>query len=405
MSFNRSRVAPILRLALASATLLMFWATMACGDSPAGPSSVTEVPTSSVAEVRDFSGLVELPAPTTMDLSLRIQRQSADATPLLLRFFATLFAQETTSAVSGTFSLGTVPPTGGTVVGTITSLSSLTAAGQFDGVFTEDGGSCTARQQYVGPITATGISLTAGNTLQQCPSASLAALSSIGLTSTGTVVEPAPDPGPDPVPGQVFTLTVLLAGSGGGTVTSSPAGIDCGSDCTEAYPEGTAVTLTPTSAAGSVFAGWSGDAECDGAVAMDADHSCTATFNTSVRPSFTLTVTLGGSGSGSVASNPGGIACGGDCTEDYAQGTVVTLTPTGATGSVFGGWTGHPDCSDGQVTMNAARRCTPAFDVSTAPTNTLTVTRAGTGSGTVRPVQVESPAVVIAAKTTRRVPR
>ena len=101
MSFNRSRVAPILRLALASATLLMFGATMACGDSPAGPSSVTEVPTSSVAEVRDFSGLVELPAPTTMDLSLRIQRQSADATPLLLRFFATLFAQETTSAVSG----------------------------------------------------------------------------------------------------------------------------------------------------------------------------------------------------------------------------------------------------------------------------------------------------------------
>ena len=253
-----------------------------------------------------------------------------------------------------------------------------------DAVFIEDSGNCTARQQYVGLIAATGTNLAAGGTLQQCASASLAALSSISLTATGTVIEPAPDPGPDPVPGRVFTLTVVLAGSGSGTVASSPAGINCGSDCTETYPEGTAATLTPTSAAGSVFAGWSGDAACaNGAVAMDVDHSCTATFNTSTRPSFTLTITVGGSGSGSVASNPGGITRGGDCTEDYTEGTVVTLTPTAAAGSIFGGWTGHPDCSDGQVTMNAARHRTATFDVSTAPTKTLTVTRAGTGSGTV----------------------
>ena len=102
---------------------------MGCGDSPTGPSRVEEVPTSSVVEVRNFSGLVELPTPTTMDLTLRIQRQSADATPLLPGFFATLLAQETTSPVSGTFTVGTVPQTGGTVEGMLTSLSSLTAAG------------------------------------------------------------------------------------------------------------------------------------------------------------------------------------------------------------------------------------------------------------------------------------
>ena len=35
------------------------------------------------------------------------------------------------------------------------------------------------------------------------------------------------------------TLTVLKSGTGSGTVTSSPAGINCGSDCSEAYNPGT----------------------------------------------------------------------------------------------------------------------------------------------------------------------
>ena len=42
------------------------------------------------------------------------------------------------------------------------------------------------------------------------------------------------------------TLTVGKSGTGSGTVTSSPAGINCGSDCSEAYASGTSVTLTAT---------------------------------------------------------------------------------------------------------------------------------------------------------------
>ena len=218
-----------------------------------------QVPPSSVDEVRDFSGMVELPLPTTMDLSLGIQRQSADATPLLPEFFATLFAQET-GTVSGTYTIQTVPPRTGMVEGTFDGESFLTA-GQFQGTLIEDTGGCIARQQYSGPVTAAGINWVAGSTIQQCPSAPFAELRSIVITATGSTQTtpapgPDPDPDPDPDPGQIFTLTVTLGGNGGGTVTSSPAGIDCGADCTEDYAEGTAVTLTPSSNAGSVFAGF-----------------------------------------------------------------------------------------------------------------------------------------------------
>src|SRR2546428_97530 len=57
---------------------------------------------------------------------------------------------------------------------------------------------------------------------------------------------------------QRFTLTVNKAGIGNGTVTSSPAGIDCGATCSAAYDSGTVVTLTATPASGSTFTGWSG---------------------------------------------------------------------------------------------------------------------------------------------------
>ncbi|MBI3031702.1 MAG: fibronectin type III domain-containing protein, partial [Candidatus Rokubacteria bacterium] len=57
---------------------------------------------------------------------------------------------------------------------------------------------------------------------------------------------------------QEFALTVVKAGTASGTVTSAPAGITCGTDCSEPYASGTAVTLTATPATGAVFGGWSG---------------------------------------------------------------------------------------------------------------------------------------------------
>ena len=79
---------------------------------------------------------------------------------------------------------------------------------------------------------------------------------------------------------------------------------------------------------------------------------------------FRLTVVTTGNGQGRVTSRPAGIRCGrgqSDCTEDYSQGAVVTLTAVPAMGSVFGGWSGGADCTDGKVTMLGARRCTATF--------------------------------------------
>ena len=79
------------------------------------------------------------------------------------------------------------------------------------------------------------------------------------------------------------TLTVAVAGSG--SVTSAPAGINCGSDCTEAYPLGTRVTLNPLAAPGQRFYAWSGDADCsDGVLMLSAARACTAVFLPALPP-------------------------------------------------------------------------------------------------------------------------
>ena len=159
----------------------------------------------------------------------------------------------------------------------------------------------------------------------------------------------------------IYTLNVNKSGTGNGTITSSPAGINCGADCTENYSSGTVVTLSPAPAANSTFAGWSGDPDCsDGVVTINAGKTCTATFNLIT---YSLNVNKSGTGSGTITSNPAGINCGTDCTENYSAGTVVTLSPAPAANSAFAGWSGDPDCSDGTVTVNTGKTCTATFNI------------------------------------------
>jgi hypothetical protein len=68
---------------------------------------------------------------------------------------------------------------------------------------------------------------------------------------------------------------------GTGTVVSSDGNISCGTDCSESYPTGTAVTLTAQPDAGSTFLAWSG--ACSG-----TSLECVLTLgkNTSVTAKF-----------------------------------------------------------------------------------------------------------------------
>jgi hypothetical protein len=86
-----------------------------------------------------------------------------------------------------------------------------------------------------------------------------------------------------------FTLTVNKTGTGQGTITSSPAGINCGSDCSEVLGQGTSVTLTATPAGDSTFSGWSGGG-CSGT------GNCTVTMNTNtvVTANFNLSAPIAG---------------------------------------------------------------------------------------------------------------
>ncbi len=84
--------------------------------------------------------------------------------------------------------------------------------------------------------------------------------------------------------GFAATLTVTKDGTGGGTVTSSPAGISCGSDCSESYAEGKKVTLKAKADPSSLFLGWSGDCLGTGncSLVIGSNPKVTATFQKKV---------------------------------------------------------------------------------------------------------------------------
>ena len=179
----------------------------------------------------------------------------------------------------------------------------------------------------------------------------------------------------DLIPVVTHQLTVTKAGTGTGTVTSAPAGINCGADCSEIYAENTVVTLTAVPAASSTFAGWTGGG-CSGTgtcvVTMSAAQSVQATFNAAV----TLTVAKAGNGTGTVTSDVGGINCGSTCAVGYPNGTVVTLTAAAGAGQNFEGWSGGGCSGTGTcvVTLTAATTVTATFTDTTPPVTSITGT-------------------------------
>jgi len=182
-------------------------------------------------------------------------------------------------------------------------------------------------------------------------------------------------------------LSVSKEGSGSGTVTSSPSGINCGETCSANFDHGTVVTLLPKPDPGSELTAWSGACAGSGAceVTMSEARSVTATFEKVEKPGIALTVSLEGTGSGTVTSNVGLISCEPFCSDKYAEGTKVTLTASPSSGSLFMAW---KHCDSGgvngrqcTVTMDKAKEVSAVF----VTAHLLTVAKApGSGPGKVQ---------------------
>jgi len=218
---------------------------------------------------------------------------------------------------------------------------------------------------------------------------------------------------------RTLTVTKSAGGTGGiGSVSSKPKGIKCGPACNSAVAEmyeNTTVVLKAKASTGSTIASWSGcdsstgvggiegtcTVEIDDAVEgkhdeYDVEVTWAGTSKAIVNPQA-LTVSKGeGSGKGTVKGT-GGLGCETECTSTtllyqgetgvepkIKPGKTVVLKAAAAFGSEFAGFS--PNCTEitpteCSVVMNEAEEVTAEFTAK--PTTTLTVNKAGAGTGTV----------------------
>jgi Divergent InlB B-repeat domain len=158
------------------------------------------------------------------------------------------------------------------------------------------------------------------------------------------------------------TSPVLSVSVGaGGSVSSSPAGINCGSTCSAPFAANSTVTLTAAPSSGYRFSAWSGACTGSGScsVTMSGSKSVSASFVSTAGSMLSVSV----DGDGTVTSAPSGISCGSDCSQSYTSGTTVTLTAAAGAGKTFSGWSGACSGSSAtcRLTMSGSTEVKAAF--------------------------------------------
>ena len=81
------------------------------------------------------------------------------------------------------------------------------------------------------------------------------------------------------------TLTVSFAGAGFGTVSTTPAGLGCASQCSGPFTTGTSISITATASSGFTFGNWAGCDFTSGQsnqicnLVLNSNRTVTVTFN------------------------------------------------------------------------------------------------------------------------------
>ena len=324
----------------------------------------------------------------------------------------TITATDTVTATitgsSGTITVGTATPitlqvkTAGTAFGTVTDNLGQINCTQQGGA--NPSGNCTTQYPSGTQVTLTATTPGTG-AFVGAPTACTGTGNTCQFTITATETVTATfTPGPG-----MFPLTVVAGTphTGGGTITSAPAGINCtlagtttSGTCTQNFPAGTLVTLTSAPGPGSGFFGWTGttptclaSSSVSCLLNMSAATTATVEFTSG---GGTVNVTVTGAGNVTDTANAGEINCTntaggtqtGTCSGGYTLGAGVTLTEAPAAGATFSGWTGasctNPTaatCSF-QVTNTTPIAVGATFTTGVGPSPMLTISKTHTGNFT-----------------------
>jgi Divergent InlB B-repeat domain len=176
-------------------------------------------------------------------------------------------------------------------------------------------------------------------------------------------------------------LTVSTTGPGRGSIFCD------GGPCGSSYNKDQEITLSAGPQPGSFFAGWKVDgnpATCPGVGSctfkLEADSTVEADFE---QVQHTLSVNAEGTGSGTVAIEPFGIACETLCVDEYPEGEYIVLMASPHAHSRFVGWS---DACSGTATyceiesLDGDTEVTANFGPAQQP---LSLSMSGSGSGTV----------------------
>jgi len=149
-----------------------------------------------------------------------------------------------------------------------------------------------------------------------------------------------------------FTLSIAHTGAGTEIVTSSPAGINCGSSCSAGFAPNTVLTLSVSDSPTTYVTDW-GVPGCTPAlptckVTLNADTSITIT--TALKPPLTVSVTGNGSVEVTGVTSPfvePNVTCTSNCTFNLPTGNGLVLIATPASNSQPGIWSGACSGSTG----------------------------------------------------------